>query len=57
MVEETAESFSVGRCKIYELVASGELYLVKIGRLRRIPARAIERFIESVDEADVGGAA
>lgn len=57
MVEETAESFSVGRCKIYELVASGELYLVKIGRLRRIPARAIERFIESVDEAGVGGAA
>jgi excisionase family DNA binding protein len=53
-VEETAELFSVGRCKIYELVGSGELYSVKLGKLRRIPAAAIERYIAAlIEPADV----
>jgi excisionase family DNA binding protein len=49
-VEETAELFSVGRCKVYELVSSGELYSVKLGRSRRIPAIAIERYIAALTD-------
>ena len=35
--EEAAESLKVGRCKVYDLIRSGELESIKIGRLRRIP--------------------
>ena len=50
-VEETGELFSCGRDKIYELINSGQLYSVKLGRLRRIPAASIERYLESVQVA------
>ena len=34
--EEAAESLKVGRCKLYDLIRTGELASIKIGRLRRI---------------------
>ncbi len=36
----------VGRTTIYELMASGELRSITIGRLRRIPSSALEEFIQ-----------
>jgi excisionase family DNA binding protein len=44
--EEAARLLAIGRSKLYELLASGELASVRIGRLRRVPLRAVEEFIE-----------
>jgi excisionase family DNA binding protein len=44
--EAAAGILSIGRSKTYELMESGELESVKIGRSRRIPHDALERFVE-----------
>jgi excisionase family DNA binding protein len=44
--EEVAEQLRVGRTKVYELMASGKLRSVKIGRRRRVSPGALEEFIE-----------
>lgn len=41
----------VGRTTIYALIQSGELKSVKIGRCRRIPASALEDYINKLTEA------
>jgi excisionase family DNA binding protein len=38
----------VGRTTIYQLIASGELRSVKIGRSRRIPADALEDYVNKL---------
>lgn len=47
-VEEAAELCGLGRSKVYELVASGELESVQIGKARRIPRAALEAFVENL---------
>jgi excisionase family DNA binding protein len=42
---QAAELLQVGRCKMQELVLSGQIRSLKIGRLRRIPAEAIDEYI------------
>jgi excisionase family DNA binding protein len=49
--EEAARLLAIGRSKLYELLASGELASVRIGRLRRVPQRAVEEFIEEMRAA------
>jgi excisionase family DNA binding protein len=44
--EEVAAMLSLGRSTIYELLRSGELSAVHIGRATRIPARDLHRWIE-----------
>jgi len=44
--EEVADQLRVGRTKVYELIASGKLRSVKIGRRRRVSPGALEEFIE-----------
>ncbi|MBV9023169.1 MAG: helix-turn-helix domain-containing protein [Streptomycetaceae bacterium] len=44
-VEEAARRLGIGRTKMYEFVASGEIPSVKIGSLRRIPAEAVGAFL------------
>ncbi len=43
-VEQAAEALGIGRTTTYALVKSGELESVLIGRLRRVPADAIEAY-------------
>ncbi len=43
--EEAAEILSIGRSKVYELMGTGELASVRIGRCRRIPAEALSDFV------------
>ena len=43
---ELQESMSLSRGRIYQLLASGQLPSVRIGRSIRVPARALERWIE-----------
>ena len=50
--EEAAERLSVGRTKVYELVATGQLRSVKIGASRRIPAEALPELIEGLAAAE-----
>ena len=42
--EEAADCLKVGRCKVYDLIRSGQLESIKIGRLRRIPVDAVREF-------------
>ncbi len=44
--EEAARALGIGRSKLYALLAAGELPVVRIGRATRIPAAALERWIE-----------
>ena len=47
-VEDAAHALALGRTKVYELVESGALRSVKIGRSRRIPAQALHEFVASI---------
>jgi excisionase family DNA binding protein len=48
---EAAALLSVSRSRIYELLASGELASVAIGRSRRIPAEALRDLIARLSQA------
>lgn len=50
--EDVADQLGIGRSTVYELIRSGELKAVSIGKLRRVPASSIEKFIE---EHKLGG--
>ena len=41
----------MGRSKVYELMAAGELRSVKIGGCRRIPESAVREFLAGLDES------
>ena len=47
-VEQAARKLNVGRSTVYGLLQSGRLESVTVGRLRRVPAAALSRFIESL---------
>ena len=44
-VDEAAQATGLGRSKLYELLASGELTSVAVGRSRRIPAEALRKWV------------
>ena len=53
--EEAARRLSVGRTTIYELMASGELQSVNIGRCRRVPVSSLSSFVNRlIGDAIVG---
>ena len=43
-VEEVAEALHVGRTKVFDLIATGQLESVQIGRLRRVHVDAVRDF-------------
>jgi excisionase family DNA binding protein len=45
-VSEVAERLGCGRTFVYELISSGELETVKLGRLRRVPVAALDALVE-----------
>jgi excisionase family DNA binding protein len=47
-VPEVMAVLSLGRCKVYDLIRSGRLESVKVGRDRRIPVDAIDDFIDQL---------
>jgi excisionase family DNA binding protein len=47
-VEDAALRLSIGRTKVYQLVANGALESVTIGRCRRIPVEALEPFVSKL---------
>ena len=46
--EEAARRLSVGRTTIYELMSSGELQSVNIGRCRRVPVSSLSAFVSKL---------
>lgn len=53
--EEAAETLSIGRTKVYELLALGVLRSVQIGKSRRIPLTAVHELVERLVESGVPG--
>lgn len=45
-VSEAASLLGIGRSTLYELVASGEVESVTIGRSRRVPTEALATYVE-----------
>jgi excisionase family DNA binding protein len=43
--EEVARSLAIGRTAVFELIRTGELRSVKIGKSRRIPADAVVEYV------------
>lgn len=46
--EEAAELLGTSRSRVFELLATGELTSVKIGRSRRVPAGALDAFVAAL---------
>ncbi len=51
--DEVAKALGLGRSKTYELMNSGRLPVVRIGRSVRVPASALRHWIETQVERDV----
>ena len=47
-IEEAAECLGIGRTLMYALVTAGEVESVRIGRLRRIPTDALDRYVSEL---------
>lgn len=47
-VEQAARRLNVGRSLVYQLMTSGELESVHVGRLRRVPADALATFVANL---------
>lgn len=45
-IPEVAVQLNLGRSLVYLLVMRGEIDSIKVGRARRVPAEALERFIQ-----------
>ena len=45
-VNEAARLLGIGRTLMYELLGSGEIDSVHVGRLRKVPAQALTAFVE-----------
>jgi excisionase family DNA binding protein len=54
-VEEVARALSIGRSKVYELIACGELPSITIGSARRVPTEALQKWIAEHIGAGVPG--
>lgn len=53
--EEAAVLLSVGRSRVYELMAAAKLESVRIGGSRRIPVAALDAFVKQLQEEAVAG--
>ncbi|HEV8275221.1 MAG TPA: helix-turn-helix domain-containing protein [Streptosporangiaceae bacterium] len=47
-VEEAAHRLRIGRTLVYQLISSGELESVKVGRLRRVPAECLPEYVATL---------
>ena len=45
---EAARRLRLGRTLVYQLISSGELESVKVGRLRRVPAECLPEYVATL---------
>ncbi len=48
--QQAAEALQIGLSKTWELIGSGQLPSIKVGRLRRVPVDALKQFIAQVGQ-------
>lgn len=56
-VGEVAEQLGVGLTTAKALISSGELRSVKIGRSRRVPAEALQEYVQRINTEQNGDGA
>jgi excisionase family DNA binding protein len=49
-VEQVAKMLHIGRDKVYELLRTGQLRSIKIGKLRRVTEQHLAEFIASLED-------
>jgi excisionase family DNA binding protein len=49
-VEQVAKMLHIGRDKVYELLRTGQLRSIKIGKLRRITDEHLAEFVASLED-------
>ena len=52
--EEAFQALRVGRAKGFQMIASGELPSIKVGRLRRVPIDRLREWIERQTQEQMG---
>ena len=45
-IDDAARMIGVGRTKLYELIATGELEAVKIGKATRVTTASLQKFVK-----------
>lgn len=53
-VEDAATLLSVSRTRVYELIRSGQLRTVRVGKLRRVPARSLDEYVARLLRGSAG---
>lgn len=53
--EEVAQRLSLGRSKVFALMADGTLPVVRIGRAVRVPEQALREWVERKAQEQRGG--
>ncbi len=51
-IPEVMSALGLGRTKVYELIATGELPVVRVGRAVRISSTALEKWVEARQQQD-----
>ena len=51
-IPEAAETLGIGRTKIYELIATGELPTIRLGRAVRISVSALQKWVEAREQQE-----
>ena len=51
-IPEVMSTLGLGRTKVYELIAKGELPVVRVGRAVRVSSTALEKWIEARQQQD-----
>jgi excisionase family DNA binding protein len=49
-VPEVAKALGLGRTKVYELIAAGELPMIRLGRAVRVSVAALQKWVEEHDK-------
>ncbi len=49
-IPEVAETLGIGRTKIYEMIATGELPTIRVGRAVRISVTTLQKWVEEREQ-------
>lgn len=47
-VEEAADRLGIGRSLMYELISSGQVASIRVGRLRRVPQESLTDYVKAM---------
>ncbi len=52
-IPEVADTLGIGRTKIYEMIATGELPTIRVGRAIRISVSTLQKWVEAREQQGV----